>query len=104
MMHLMRGVATALGVALGLLLVGCQTVQTTRSGEVGVDRQQRMSSLVTASEVDAAARQEYGQITQEAQKKGELNHDAAQTDRVRRIAQRLIPHTGVFRDDAPRWQ
>ena len=90
--------------AILLVLAGCQTVQTTRSGEVGVDRPQRMSSLVSAAQVDATAREQYGEILGEAQKKGQLNRDAAQTERVRRIAQRLIPHTGVFRDDAPGWQ
>jgi len=90
--------------AILLVLAGCQTVQTTRSGEVGVNRPQRMSSLVSAAQVDATAREQYGEILEEAQKKGQLNRDAAQTERVRRIAQRLIPHTGVFRDDAPGWQ
>jgi len=80
---------------------GCQSVQTTRGGEVGVNRSQSM--LVSAAEVDAAAKDQYAQILQEAQKKGTLNRDPATTERVRRIAQRLIPQTAVFRDDAPRW-
>jgi predicted Zn-dependent protease len=91
-------------VGLALALAGCQTVQTTRAGEVGVDRPQRMLTIVSAAEVDALARQQYTQITQEAGKKEALNRDAALTARVRAIAQRLIPHTAVFRDDAPRWQ
>jgi predicted Zn-dependent protease len=93
-----------IGLGVVVSIVGCQSVQTTRSGEVGVDRQQRMSSLVSPADVDAASRQQYTQIVQEAQKKGSLNRDATQTERVRRIAQRLIPHTAIFRDDAPRWQ
>jgi predicted Zn-dependent protease len=88
------GVAVAVG--------GCETVQTTRGGEVGVDRKQSM--MVSAAEVDTAAKQQYAQILQEAQKKGALNHDPATTERVRKIGQRLIPQTAVFRDDAPRWQ
>jgi Zn-dependent protease with chaperone function len=92
------------GLSFAVAIAGCQSVQTTRGGEVGVDRQQRMSSLVSSGEVDAAAKQQYTQILQEAQKKGALNRDATQTERVRRIAQRLVPHTAVFRDDAPRWQ
>jgi predicted Zn-dependent protease len=86
------------------LLAGCQTVQTTRSGVVGVDRQQQMSALVPATEVDTEARQQYVAVLRESGQKGQLNRDAAETDRVRRIALRLIPFTGVFRDDAPRWQ
>lgn len=93
-----------IGLTVAVSILGCQSVQTTRTGEVGIDRSQRMSSLVPAADVDNAARQQYAQILQEAQKKGALNHDAAQAERVRRIAQRLIPQTAVFRDDAPRWQ
>jgi Zn-dependent protease with chaperone function len=39
-----------------------------------------------------------------ADNKGALNRDPTQTARVRHIAQRLIPHMAVFRDDAVRWQ
>jgi predicted Zn-dependent protease len=89
---------------LSVVVTGCQTVQTTRGGAVGVDRQQRMSILTPSpSQVDAAARQQYAEVVGEASKKGVLNRDARQTERVRAIAQRLIPHTAVFRDDAPRW-
>ena len=93
-----------IGLAVALFIAGCQSVQTTRGGEVGVDRQQRMSSFVSQADVDATAKKQYGEIIQAAQKKGVLNQDAATADRVRRIAQRLIPQTAVFRDDAPRWQ
>lgn len=104
MKNTMRRAVAWFGLGVAVAVTGCQSVQTTRGGEVGVDRQQRMSSLVSPGEVDAAAKQQYTQILQEAQKKGALNRDATQTERVRRIAQRLIPHTAVFRDDAPRWQ
>jgi Zn-dependent protease with chaperone function len=88
-----------------LIVTGCQTMQTTRGGAVGVDRRQQMTLLTpSASEVDAAARQQYAQIISEADKKGALNRDPRQTERVRAIAQRLIPHTAVFRDDAPGWR
>ena len=88
-----------------LMLIGCQTVQTTRGGEVGVDRPQKMSVFTpSAEQVDAVARQQYLQVAQAADKAGALNRDPTQTERVRRIAQRLIPHTAVFRDDAVRWQ
>lgn len=87
-----------------LFIVGCQSVQTTRGGTVGVDREQRMSPLVSRAQVDAAARQQYAAMLKESGQKGQLNRDAGQTERVRRIAQRLIPQTAVFRDDAPAWQ
>jgi len=96
-----------LGVAVGVSLVvtSCQTVQTTRGGVVGVDRPQQMSVFTpSAAEVAATARQQYLQVMQGAAHKGALNRDPTQTARVQRIAQRLIPHTAVFRDDAVRWQ
>jgi predicted Zn-dependent protease len=95
-----------LGGAFGVSLVvtSCQTVQTTSGGVVGVDRPQQMSVFTpSAAEVAATARQQYGQVTQVAAHKGALNRDPMQTARVQRIAQRLIPHTAVFRDDAVRW-
>jgi predicted Zn-dependent protease len=96
-----------LGCACGVSLVvtSCQTVQTTRGGEVGVDRPQQMSVFTPSpAEVNATARQQYSQVTRGAEKKGALNRDPVQTKRVRHIAQQLIPHTAVFRDDAVRWQ
>src|SRR5262245_12304780 len=88
-----------------LLVTGCQTVQTTRGGVVGVDRPQQMSVFTpSTAEVAATARQQYLHVARVADKQGALNSDPRQTDRVRRIAQRLIPHTTVFRDDAVRWQ
>ncbi|HTT13437.1 MAG TPA: M48 family metallopeptidase [Burkholderiaceae bacterium] len=96
----LRWIALA-GLAAAIAIAGCQSVQTTRGGEVGVDRSQSM--FISAAEVDAAAKTQYAQILEEAQKKGTLNQDPATTARVRAIAQRLIPQTAVFRDDAPRW-
>jgi predicted Zn-dependent protease len=90
--------------ALAAAVTGCQTVQTTRGGTVGVTREQTMSPLVSRGQVDAAAQQQYAAVVKESEQKGQLNRDPAQTERVRRIAQRLIPHTAVFRDDAPGWK
>jgi len=93
-----------IGLVSALIVTGCQTVQTTRGGTVGVDRRQQMSVLTPSpQQVDQAARQQYQQVLGEANKRGTLNTDARQTERVRAIAQRLIPHTAVFRDDAPAW-
>jgi len=83
-------------------LAGCQTVDTTRPGAVGVERKQNM--LVSSDAVNRSAAKAYTQVLAEAQKKGQLNRDAAQLHRVRAIANRLIPQTGVFRADAPGWQ
>jgi predicted Zn-dependent protease len=87
-----------------LAITGCQSVQTTRGGTVGVERKQQMTVLTPSpQQVDQAAKQQYLQVLGEADKKGALNRDARQTERVRAISRRLIPHTAVFRDDAPGW-
>jgi predicted Zn-dependent protease len=85
------------------LIAACETVQTTDSGAVGVTRKQQVSSMVGAKEIEAAADKQYDQMMAEAQKKGLLNRNAQQVQRVRAIAQRLIPQTRVFRQDAPGW-
>lgn len=92
----------AAGLLALLALTGCQTVQTTSSGAVGVERQQRM--MVSAAQINAAAEQSYAHTMQEAQAKGVLNRDGNQVNRVRAIASRLIPATAVFRQDAPGWR
>ena len=83
-------------------VVACESVQTTQGGAVGVDRRQQM--LVSSQEIEAAASKEYAQVLDEARKKNLLNRNAAQAQRVRTIANRLIPQTGVFRPDALKWQ
>jgi predicted Zn-dependent protease len=81
---------------------GCQSVDTTQGGTVGVDRQQYMA--VSAQEVEAGAKKAYAQMMAEAQKKNALDRDAAQVARVRGITQRLIPQTATFRPDAAKWE
>src|SRR5919198_1835296 len=80
---------------------GCQTVDTTKAGAVGVERHQRMA--VSSEEVNAGAKKAYGQMMAEAQKKGALDRDAAQVARIRSIVGRLVPQTAAFRDDAVKW-
>lgn len=86
-----------------LALSGCQTVQTTGGGAVGVERKQSMSTLVSSAEMDSSAAKAYSGVLAEARKKNLLNRDPVQTERVRAIAARLIPSTSAFRPDAPRW-
>jgi predicted Zn-dependent protease len=92
-----------LGFSVTVALAGCQTVQTTGSGVVGVERRQTMSSLISASQIDQSAAEAYGKVIAEAGKKNQLNRDSAQVERVRGVASRLIPSTAAFRADAPRW-
>ena len=84
------------------MIAGCQTVQTTAPGAVGIERKQQM--LVSEAGRRAGAAQAYAQEVQKARQQGKLNADAALTARVRRIAQRLIPATSAFRPDAPGWK
>ena len=84
------------------LLWGCQSVDTTQGGTVGVDRQQYMA--VSSQEVEAGAKKAYAQMMAEAQKKNALDRDAAQVARVRNITQRLIAQTATFRPDAAKWE
>jgi predicted Zn-dependent protease len=84
--------------------VGCQSVQTTQGGVVGVDRKQSMTSLVSEKEVEQQATQEYSQLMAQAQQKGLLNRNPQEVQRVRAVAQRLIPYTQTFRPDALQWK
>jgi predicted Zn-dependent protease len=97
--------ATA-GVALvtGLAAAGCSTVQTTEGGTIGVDRKQRMSSLVSEDELQAGALKAYSEVLTKERSEGNLNADPAMRARVQAIAQRIIPQTAAFRADAPKWQ
>jgi predicted Zn-dependent protease len=88
---------------MGLLAfaTGCQTVQTTQPGVVGVDRKQRM--IVSEEQVQQGADVAYKQELEKARAQGALNADQQTYRRVQAITQRLIPHTTVFRPDARQW-
>jgi predicted Zn-dependent protease len=85
-----------------VIAAGCQSVDTTQPGTVGVDRDQQM--MVSSQEVEAGSKKAYAEMMAEAKKKGVLDRDPAQVQRVRAITQRLIPHTSVFRGDAAKWE
>jgi len=91
-------------VAAAILTAGCQSVQTTQPGVVGVERKQTMTSLLPVSQVNDGAEKAYQQVLADARKKNQLNRDSAQLARVKRIAERLIPVTSAFRNDAPGWK
>ena len=96
-----RAVLLALVLSAGGL-AGCETVDTTKPGVVGVDRNQRM--LVSAEDFNKAAEQAYAQTIADAQKKGALDRDPAQVQRIKTIVGRLTPQTATFRPDAPGWK
>jgi predicted Zn-dependent protease len=98
----MRWLRSAVIVLVAALAAACQTVSTTQPGAVGVERKQHM--LVSQADVEKGAVEAYRQELEKAREQGGLNADAQMYKRVQAISQRLIPHTSVFRPDAPQWQ
>ncbi len=88
--------------AVALACAGCQTVQTTQPGAVGVERKQLM--LVSEEQVEQGAQEAYGQELQKARSEGGLNKDPKTYARIQTISKRLIPQTAVFRPDATQWK
>ena len=84
------------------VLSGCQTVDTTQSTAVGVERHQHM--LVSSEQINASAEKAYADVLAEARKQNALDRDAAQVQRVKTNVGRLIPQTAAFRQDAPGWK
>jgi predicted Zn-dependent protease len=89
-------------VGVAVCAAGCQTVQTTQPGAVGVERKQHM--LVSEEQVEQGAEVAYKQELDKARQKGALNSDQQQYKRVQAISQRLIPPTSAFRPDAGQWK
>lgn len=83
-----------------LLLAACAT--STRPGVVGVERQQFLA--VSAETVERMAALSYAQQNNKAKSAGKLIVGGPEVDRLRRIEQRLVPQTQVFRDDAINWK
>ena len=93
-----------LGIAVVGNLLACTSVQTTQGGAVGVERRQSFSSLLSSQQMEQGAGQAYQKIIAEAKAKGTLDRDPAQTQRIQRIAARIIPTTAAFRPDAQSWK
>lgn len=95
--HYLSGLATA------VLLAGCQAVNTTSGGAVGVERKQYMFSMLSSAEVNQMYAQSYQKTMGEASAKGVLDKTSADAKRVQVIADRLIAQAPVFRPDAAQW-
>ncbi len=93
---------SALSVA--LLLAGCQAVNTTSGGAVGVERKQYMFSMLSSQEVNQMYAQSYKQTLGEASSKGVLDKTSPNAKRLQTIASRLIKQAPRFRPDAAQWQ
>jgi predicted Zn-dependent protease len=87
----------------GILLAGCQAVNTTSGGAVGVERKQYMFSMLSTDEVNQMYAQSYQQTLGEASSKGVLDKSSADAKRVQVIANRLIAPAPKFRPDAAQW-
>ncbi|HKX53969.1 MAG TPA: M48 family metallopeptidase [Nitrosospira sp.] len=81
------------------MLSGCAT--TTAGGAVGANRSQLL--LISSEQLEQTAAQGYSQLKTEATQKGALNTNENLLQRVRAIARRIEPQTGIFRKDAPGW-
>lgn len=98
----MKHILASATLLLSIVVTACTAIQTTEQGAVGIDRKQYM--LVSEEQVEQGAVESYQQELTAAQKQGGLNSDAKQTQRVRAIANRLIPQTTAFRPDARNWK
>jgi predicted Zn-dependent protease len=82
-----------------VLLTACTS--STQEGTIGVQRKQFL--LLPAEQVNAMALQSYRGELSQAKQKGSLNTDKANLERIRKIADRLIPQVATFRPDALKW-
>ncbi|MGI9282287.1 MAG: M48 family metallopeptidase [Endozoicomonas sp.] len=89
---------------LSLSLTGCQSVSTTSGGALGVDREQRMFTMLSEEQVNTMAAEAYLQELSKGRKAQLLNKDQAQVRRLRKIADRLVGQVGIYRQDAVSWQ
>ncbi len=81
------------------LLVAC--ANTSRPGVVGVQRSQFM--MISAAQLERMSAISFEQQAKAAQKKKILITSGPEYERLKTIANRLIPQTAVFRDDTRSW-
>ena len=93
----MGKLAVVCAVGAGVLLAGCQAVNTTSGGAVGIERKQYMFSMLSSQQVDQMYAQSYQQTVSEANSKGALDKTSANAKRLQAIAHRLIAQAPVFR-------
>jgi len=76
-----------------------------QSEGVAVGRNSGFTQLVPAGEIEQAARQQYAKMMQEAAAQNALAPPGnTQLQRLRRIAQRIIPHAAAWNPRAKDWQ
>lgn len=87
-----------------LTLAGCQAVNTTSGGAVGVERKQYMFSMLSTQEVNQMYAQSYQQSISQAASQGALDRTSNNAKRLDAVAKRLIAKAPIFRPDAAQWQ
>ncbi|EJL02687.1 MULTISPECIES: M48 family metallopeptidase [Pseudomonas] len=87
-----------------LLLTGCQSVNTTSGGAVGVERKQYMFSMLSTAEVNQMYAQSYQKTVGEAGSQGVLDKTSSDAKRIQTISDRLIAQAPIFRPDSAQWQ
>ena len=92
------------GLSVAVWLAGCQAVNTTSGGAVGVERKQYMFSMLSTDEVNQMYAQSYQQTLGEASSQGVLDKTSSNARRVQAIADRLIAQAPQFRPDAAQWK
>jgi len=85
--------------AVSSLLSAC--ANTTRPGAVGVNRSQFM--MASSEDVNRLSAASYSEQNQKAKEKNILVTSGPTYDRLKFIANRLIPQTAAFRDDTKQW-
>ena len=105
-----RQFSTLLATGGAALLAGPALAQQPQSGQDSagvqgeVGRTSRFAKLVPAEKIEAAAAQEYSQMMRAAAVRQGLAPPAhPQVQRLRTIAQRLVPFTPPWNARAPRW-
>ena len=94
-------ISTALA---ALMFLGAAPAMAQREG-VEVGKNSGFTQLVPAGEIEQASRQQYAQMMQEAASKNALAPASnPQLQRLRRIAQRVIPHAVAWNPRAKDWQ
>jgi predicted Zn-dependent protease len=101
---LMNKTLVLCGLSASLLLAGCQSVNTTNGGAVGVERKQYMFSMLSTNEVNQMYAQSYQKTVGEASSQGVLDKTSNDAKRIQAISDRLIAQAPVFRPDSAQWK
>ena len=87
------------------LLAAVGAAATPVLAQVDVGKTSAMARLVPAGTLEKSAAQQYSQMMAEAKAQGALaSPNNAQLQRLRAIAQRLVPHTPQWNERAPGWK